>query len=353
MFEKAYIVEDTKSDAKELIESLSIFIEKENIVVIDHIDDALGTILNTDCTDNQIVAFIDILWHREMIGIKLANSIKRKKPNIKLVAYTKTEDGAKLSNEYSIFDAFIDKRTNDPHPLALKISDINDQFLEKLHNGRNFMIKTNANLLDSKITSDDDIETKMSHNSYLFTIQSKIKTSAQFVFVDFAKFSSKDETLQLNRFEDLRNAMGEIAADTIYNDIDLVFLPTGDGVVVGIFTDIIEPFAVNVSFTLLELLRKTNLQNELRIGVHFGSVFRLIGSRGEQQLIGTGINKAARIEAASQPGRILVSDEYYTHFLEKTGGVVRELTIDEHSTVYQIKDDKFHARFVSKGQIGK
>ena len=136
--------------------------------------------------------------------------------------------------------------------------------------------------------------------------------------------------------------------------MNLVFLPTGDGVVIGIISQISEPFALIIAMNLLEKLREVNLDKELRIGVHYGSVFRLIGNNGEQQLIGTGINKAARIEAASKPGKILVSEEYYSHFLDRSGNrFAREVTVDTVAQEFTVKDDKFNARFVSKGKIGK
>lgn len=352
MFEKAFIVEDTRSDAYDLIESLSIFIDKDNIVLIENIDDALNTISKAKCDNRLIVAFVDILWHGKKTGINLASSIRKKYPAIKLVAYTKTDGVTQVGEFFGVFDAFIDKISNEPHPCSLKISDINYEFLESLQGGKKFLIEMN-NVDAGCGTMRPCVQPSTFDNSYFFTIIREVKTSAQFIFVDFSKFSSRDDKLQLDRFNNLRAAFEEIIRDPQLHDIDLVFLPTGDGAVVGIFTEIVGPFSLILAFNLLEKLRETNLQMELRIGIHYGPIYRLIGAHGEQQLIGTGINKAARIEAASKPGKVLVSEEYYSHFIKLSGDrFIRELTIDEVPQEYIVKEDKFWGRFVSKGQIG-
>ena len=106
MFEEAYIIEDTKSDIDDLIESLSIFIKKDNIYAIENLDDALNTISNSQCDRSQIVAFIDILWHGRKTGINLASSIRKKHPAIKLVAYTRTGEGSRIDDFFGKFDFF-------------------------------------------------------------------------------------------------------------------------------------------------------------------------------------------------------------------------------------------------------
>ena len=75
-------------------------------------------------------------------------------------------------------------------------------------------------------------------------------------------------------------------------------------------------------------------------------------TKGESQLIGPGINKAARIEGASEPGKIMISEEFFSHFVDRSGDpFCRSLTIGDPKEC-KVKEEEFKARFVSKGKIG-
>ncbi len=347
MFNKIFIIEDTYSDAEDLIESLSIFISKDDIIVIESIEDVLSTIASYVRPDFKIAIFVDIWWHGEKRGIRLSQTIRKKYSEIKLVAFTTSREGAIIKELYGNFDAFVDKNSGAPHQSSIKIWDIDDVFLEELASGKQF-------LTTPKISPVDFNAEPENNGSYFFTISSKKKESAQFLFVDFSQYSQKDEDLQLERFIKLRDALLEIYKSSEFVESEFIFLPTGDGVAVGILSNKILPLALQLAIRLLQVLQKSGLDKELRIGVHFGPVYILLGSFGEKQIIGPGINKAARIEAAGEPGKILVSEEYFSHFVDRSKEIFcKELDFQTKPKKYVVKKDEFHARFISKGQFGK
>ena len=347
MFNKIFIIEDTYSDAEDLIESLSIFINKNNIIVIENIEDVLSTISDFIRPNSKIAIFIDIWWHSEKRGIKLAQSIRKKYSDVKLIAFTTSREGEIIKELYGNFDAFVDKNSGNPHPSSIKIWDIDDTFLEELASGKQFLEnqKTNFQALNNVNGYND---------SYFFTVSSQKKESSQFLFVDFSEYSQKDEDLQLERFLMLRKALFEIYKTSEFIGAKYIFLPTGDGVAIGIVTNEVSALALKMAISLLQSLQKSGLSKEIRIGVHFGPVYILIGSLGEKQIIGPGINKAARIEAASKAGKILVSEEYYSLFVYQSEDIFcKELDIQDEPQEFTVKKDQFRARFISKGQFGR
>ena len=88
MFEKAFIIEDTESDANDIKEWLCLKMSKDDIIIIKNIEDALSTILKKIRHNGRYVAFIDIIWHGQDKGTQIAKTIRNKAQNIKLVAFT-------------------------------------------------------------------------------------------------------------------------------------------------------------------------------------------------------------------------------------------------------------------------
>jgi len=188
---------------------------------------------------------------------------------------------------------------------------------------------------------------------YVFEIESEKKASAQIVACDLAKFSLKEDNLQLHRFRKLHGGLLK-ALENIDPKSEIVVLPTGDGLVIGVIGAELEPVALQIAFQLLESLHVESLDKELRVGVHVGPVYHLIGKRGEHQLIGVGINKAARVESAGTEGRVLVSEEYFSMFLDRSGDDFQRRLIKGEPEEFRIKKEPtFKARFVEWGEIGK
>lgn len=343
MFQKAFIIEDTPTDINDIKGFLCLKMSKNDIITITNIEDALSTILNEYKSNGKFVAFIDIIWHGQDMGTQIAKTIRNKAPNVKLVAFTTIGQKGDLESISKNFDAAIDKNTNSPNVYCGTLSDIGEKFLEKLSEGFDFF----AGAASTNIEQSDAL---ISLDSYFFTIKTEKKTSFQFIVTDYCKFSSLEADIQLSRFRSLQDSIRNVFLNDRFRGKDMVLLPTGDGVVIGIKSEA-EPLGLEIAFELLENLRDHALEKEIRIGVHFGVVYLVIGEKDESQLIGPGINKAARIEAACEPGKILISEEYYSHFVDRSGdSFCRSLKIND-TKEFKVKEEKFEARFVSKGKI--
>ncbi len=346
MFEKIFVIEDTQSDIKGLVGFLSLSIEKNKIIIIDSIENALDVIEQEYSHNKQYAAFIDIYWNDKEKGIDLAQTIRKKHKDIKLVAFTKSGLRGQIEKIQKHFDAFIDKNTNEPNACAKIITDIKSDFLDQIENGYKFFNQEGLGVIKVE-------EVKVRPDSYFFSIAKSTKTAAQLIIIDFARFSKDDDDIQLANFDKLRNSLYNHLSNNKYIDKRIVFLPTGDGVAIGIVDEEAEPVALQIVFGLLENLRTHGLDHRIRVGVHYGRIFLLEGEKGETQLIGPGINKAARLEAASSPGKVLVSTEYHSMFLDRSGGSFSiSLTCDEPQE-FEIKGDKFKALFISKGKLGQ
>lgn len=349
MFKKIFIVEHEKPDIELLVKGLYLASVKNDCIdIIDNIDNAYVRLRDKIQAGEKYAAIIDIYWteHYKKKGLVLAKSIRKNMPSVKLVAFTRLGEKTNINDICENFDALIDKSTSSPHPFGILIDQIDIDFFEKLGKGHDFF----AQPLHE---NEEPNSTLASRGGYFFEIKSEEKVSAQFVFADFSNFSLRDEDLQLKRFGDLQDSLRGMLQDLEFSDEKIVVLPTGDGVVIGIINAAVEPLAVRIAFGLLKHLRDHGLDKELRIGVHYGPVYHLIGEKGESQIIGPGINKAARVEAKSEPGRVLVSQEYFDMFLDRSSDpFCQELTIKDTIDIKVKKEPTFKAKFVAKGQIG-
>jgi len=348
MFKKIFVVEDKELDIKRLRSNLVLASDEDVIDVINDIDKAYQTITRRIKPGNDYAAIIDTYWGtNEPKGIMLAKNLRQIFPSMKLIAYTSTNRvvDKDFPNIHENFDALIDKETASPDASAITLSQIDREFLKKLKNGYDFFRRSTTKNLQIKTVAEAE-------RNYFFKISSEKRVNAQLIMADFYKFSLKEDDLQLIRFRNLQDALDRALRIDELSGVQVVVLPTGDGVAIGLITDEVKPVALMVSFGLLSHLRDFGLAKELRVGVHFGRVYHLVGEKGEAQIIGPGINKAARVEAASEAGRVLVSEEYFSAFIDRAGeDYCLELVKGEQNT-FKIKDEIFHARFISRGDIG-
>lgn len=343
MLDRIFIVEEQEAEIEFLKQYLSMAIEESRISIIHKIDKAFQEIKSASTKEKHIAVFIDIFWGMsEARGIVLAKNIRKELPAIRLIAYTRVGSNDELFRQLSPhFDAIIDKIEVNPHPSSIKVDMVDRDFLLKLSDGYDFYKKDAAG------------KSTIEPFHYVFS-QTHVKpVFAQLVVTDFANFSLRDDDHQLRRFNALQKALlGALSQDS-YLESNLVVLPTGDGLIIGIIEDVLRPTALRLGFRLLENLRQDELDAELRIGVHYGRVFLLEGDKSELQLIGTGINKAARVQSESQPGKILVSEEYFSAFIDRSGDpFCRELTAEDWKECSVKNEPVFRAIFISKGKIG-
>ncbi len=346
MLTKIFIVEDTPTDLNELIDFLKLIgIRTEQIEVINDINNAFKDIEEKVEENKKYIAFIDILWRGKEIGISLAKAIKKKLTSVKTIAYTKVGADREIKDIEDNFNALLDKTTTNPHQKAIVINDLEWEFIEEVLESEGFVYKF------GKI-SEDNLHNEENMNNYFFRTVTSEKCVGQFLIADFSNFSVKDDDQQIERFKILQDSICNISEDVKYNGLKIIFLPTGDGVAVGILNENTRAFILELAFDLLEILRDSRLDNELRIGIHYGSVYHVIGEKDESQIIGPGINMTARVESSGKPGMILVSEDYFNLLIRRSGDkFCRALTISD-PVEYSVKKDIFTGRFISKGSIG-
>ena len=118
--------------------------------------------------------------------------------------------------------------------------------------------------------------------------------------VGFSRMASADEDRTLSRLRTLRS---ELIDPTIASQNGRVFKRTGDGALVE-FRSVVE--AVRCAITIQNAMVERNVgmpsdqRIDFRIGIHLGDVVE----ENDGDLMGDGVNIAARLEGIAQPGAI-------------------------------------------------
>jgi adenylate cyclase len=126
-------------------------------------------------------------------------------------------------------------------------------------------------------------------------------------FVGFSRMANADEDRTLARLRILR---AELIDPTVASQNGRVFKRTGDGVLVE-FRSVVE--AVRCAITVQNAMVERNAglpadqRIEFRIGIHLGDVVE----ESDGDLMGEGVNIAARLEGIAKPGAICLSDDAY------------------------------------------
>ena len=125
--------------------------------------------------------------------------------------------------------------------------------------------------------------------------------------VGFSRMASADEDRTLARFRALRS---ELIDPTVAGQNGRVFKRTGDGALVE-FRSVVE--AVRCAITVQNAMIERNVgmpadqRIEFRIGIHLGDVVE----ESDGDLMGDGVNIAARLEGIAKPGAICLSGAAY------------------------------------------
>src|SRR6202451_2406616 len=125
--------------------------------------------------------------------------------------------------------------------------------------------------------------------------------------VGFSRMASADEDGTLARLRTLR---AELIDPTVAGQNGRVFKRTGDGALVE-FRSVVE--AVRCAITVQNAMIERNAglpaeqRIEFRIGVHLGDVVE----EADGDLMGDGVNIAARLEGICEPGAICLSEDAY------------------------------------------
>ena len=125
--------------------------------------------------------------------------------------------------------------------------------------------------------------------------------------VGFSRMTSADEDRTLARLRTLRS---ELIDPTVASQNGRVFKRTGDGALIE-FRSVVEAVrcAITVQSAMIE--RNTGMPTDqridFRIGIHLGDVVE----EGDGDLMGDGVNIAARLEGIAKPGAICLSEQAY------------------------------------------
>ena len=125
--------------------------------------------------------------------------------------------------------------------------------------------------------------------------------------VGFSRMASADEDRTLARLRTLRS---EPVDPTVASQNGRVFKRTGDGALVE-FRSVVE--AVRCAITVQNAMIERNVgisadqRIDFRIGIHLGDVVE----ESDGDLMGDGVNIAARLEAIAEPGAICLSEDAY------------------------------------------
>jgi adenylate cyclase len=125
--------------------------------------------------------------------------------------------------------------------------------------------------------------------------------------VGFSRMASADEDSTLARLRTLRS---ELIDPTVASQNGRVFKRTGDGALVE-FRSVVEAVRCAIAVQNAMIERNAGLpaerRIEFRIGVHLGDVVE----ESDGDLMGDGVNVAARLEGIAEPGAICLSEDAY------------------------------------------
>jgi class 3 adenylate cyclase len=125
--------------------------------------------------------------------------------------------------------------------------------------------------------------------------------------VGFSRMASADEDRTLARLRSLR---AELIDPTLASQNGRVFKRTGDGALVE-FRSVVEAVRCAVAIQTAMIERNAGIpadqRIEFRIGIHLGDVVE----ESDGDLMGDGVNIAARLEGVAKPGAICLSEDAY------------------------------------------
>ncbi len=149
--------------------------------------------------------------------------------------------------------------------------------------------------------------------------------------VGYSKHMEKDENATIKSY----NACEKILNKLLKKYKGSVFNTAGDSVLAE-FPSAVNAVECGVDFQneikKRNQLDKTNVKLEFRLGINMGDVVKK-----DNNLIGDGVNIAARLEALSQPNGISISKSVYDFVVPKTKMTFNDLGIQK------VKQNEFHA----------
>ncbi|HEY3782313.1 MAG TPA: AAA-like domain-containing protein [Fimbriimonadaceae bacterium] len=130
---------------------------------------------------------------------------------------------------------------------------------------------------------------------------------AHVLFLDIVEYSKLSTSAQSKLIFELTGLVNSTETYQNARKLDHVLpIPTGDGMALLFFEDIVSPAQCAVE--LAPLLKANNMA--IRMGIHSGLVRRQTDIAGNDNVVGEGINTAQRIMSFADDGHILISSQY-------------------------------------------
>ena len=139
--------------------------------------------------------------------------------------------------------------------------------------------------------------------------------------VGFSRMASADEDRTLARLRTLRS---ELVDPSVASQNGRVFKRTGDGALVE-FRSVVEAVRCAITVQKAMIARNAGLTSDqridFRIGIHLGDVVE----ESDGDLMGDGVNIAARLEGIAEPGAICLSEDAYRQVKGRLDLAVKDL----------------------------
>ena len=149
--------------------------------------------------------------------------------------------------------------------------------------------------------------------------------------VGFSRLTSLDEDRTLARLRTLRS---ELIDPTVAGQNGRVFKRTGDGALVE-FRSVVEAVRCAIAIQTAMVERNVGVpadrRIEFRIGIHLGDVVE----ESDGDLMGDGVNIAARLEGIAKPGAICLSEDAFRHVKGRLDLAIKMCIRDRSSLVRQ------------------
>lgn len=169
----------------------------------------------------------------------------------------------------------------------------------------------------------------------------------QYVFLDIVGFTKgRVVEAQTEIIERLNNIVRESAAEQNSESRDLVYLPTGDGMAIGIIGSREIDAHMNLAVSILSKLEDHNGITKdpqrrfvVRVGINENRDNLVVDINGKTNLAGSGINLAQRVMALADGGNILASQAVFEVLSsrEKYYGRFREFAAtDKHGNRFNV-----------------
>jgi len=140
------------------------------------------------------------------------------------------------------------------------------------------------------------------------------------IFFDVVGYTKNSETEQIKLFMGFQKELDRILYDEIMSTSHAaVFIPTGDGMIIGLKEDDIKPKKYQSAIEVISDIYKWSDECgvSLKCSIHVGSVNRLKDINRQYNIIGNTINNASRMLGGADNDSIIISKEFFYNYIRR------------------------------------